>query len=92
MVAGVLRADYDGKRLRLRNLSGIQLQALRGGRARYASIHLTLFKVVNVAGNLVAVLLKSGPFSGKIAIIAEIIDHNRVRRLVFACCFALKLS
>ncbi|KAJ7106471.1 60S ribosomal protein L14 [Mycena crocata] len=25
------------------------------------------------------VLLKSGPFSGKIAVIAEIIDHNRVR-------------
>lgn len=32
---------------------------------------------------LIVVLLKSGPSAGKIAVIAEIIDHNRVRAMIF---------
>ena len=31
----------------------------------------------------IVVLLKAGPSAGKIAVIAEIVDHNRVRQLPF---------
>ena len=55
---------------------GLYFQAFRRGRpwyANYIAFRARFLKVVTV------VLLKSGPFSGKIAVIAEIIDHNRVR-------------
>lgn len=57
---------------------GIQLQALRRGgpwcvqQSCIANVFLTI---------LLVVLLKSGPSAGQVAVIAEIIDHNRVRYL-----------
>jgi hypothetical protein len=82
--------DYDHEGLRL-VLAGIQLQALCGGRTRYVGFHL-MRRGWSMAYNLTAVLLKSGPCSGKIAVIAEIIDHNRVRRMVSVFCYSLLKS
>ena len=61
----------------------IKLQAFRRGRAWYVkpssreSMEPQRILVTSCARPVV-VLLKSGPHEGQIAVIAEIIDHNRV--------------
>jgi len=45
---------------------------------------LSLSKSSQNLTSLTVVFLKSGPSAGKIAVIAEIIDHNRVRDLALS--------
>lgn len=49
--------------------------SLRLEEVRYTSIT----SLARLTSNHLVVLLKSGPSAGKIAVIAQIIDHNRVR-------------
>jgi hypothetical protein len=59
------------------SIIGIELQTFRRGRQRYVKKETR--NIVN-STHLISkvVLLKSGPSAGSIAVIAEIIDHNRV--------------
>ncbi len=60
---------------------GIQLQAFRRGGPWCVQQFCITDAFLTI---LLVVLLKSGPSAGQVAIIAEIIDHNRVRRLSFS--------
>ena len=59
--------------------AGINFQAFRRGRTSYVTLTYNSFVYLKKKWCFTVVLLKSGPYSGRIAVIAEIIDHNRVR-------------
>lgn len=61
--------------------TGLKLQTLRRGRPQCVKFWNSFTNNLYLTRNLV-VLLKSGPSAGKIAVIAEIIDHKRVRFLI----------
>ena len=52
--------------------------------SRLAAVRRTLQNHASIVLNRfcsIVVILKAGPFAGKVAVIVEIIDHNRVRAL-----------
>ena len=54
-----------------------------------AEITASSWKLVEVGR---VVLLSAGPYSNRLAVIVEIIDHKRVRRTLYFFCLNIKLK